>query len=99
MNRSYLQIPKRDSAAGVRGMNGHASFCKMVISDRDDDMIAIPVFGGMNGDAETTGIINTLQRVGEQDVYYNLQGQRVDRPRKGIYIHKGRRVVIRSTTK
>jgi hypothetical protein len=95
MNRSYLQIPKRDSAAGVRGMNGHASFCKMVISDRDDDMI----FGGMNGDAETTGIINTLQRVGEQDVYYNLQGQRVDRPRKGIYIHNGRRVVIRSTTK
>jgi hypothetical protein len=28
-------------------------------------------------------------------VYYNLQGQRVEKPRKGIYIHNGRRVVIR----
>ena len=90
MNRSYLQIPKRDSAAGVRGMNGHASFCKMVISDRDDDMIAIPLFAG-----DATGISDVLQRVGEEEVYYNLQGQRIDKPGKGIYIKNGKKVMIK----
>ena len=89
-NRSYLQIPKRDSAAGTRGMYGHASFSKMVISDNDDDVIAIPVFGG-----DATGIISTQFQNAEQDVYYNLQGQRVDRPSKGVFIRNGRKVVMK----
>ena len=29
------------------------------------------------------------------DRYYNLQGQLVDRPTKGIYIRNGRKVVVR----
>ena len=66
-NRSYLQIPKREKASGARGMDGHASFSKMVISDDDDDVIAIPVFGG-----DATGISDVHQRVEEQEVYYNF---------------------------
>ena len=31
--------------------------------------------------------------------YYNLQGQRVDNPTKGLYIKNGKKVVIRSATK
>ena len=89
-NRSYLQIPKRDSAAGVRGMNGNASFSKMVISDNDDDVIAIPLFAG-----DATGISDIQQRVGEENVWYNLQGQRVEKPGKGVYIINGRKVVIK----
>ena len=47
-------------------------------------------------DAEgTTGISEAQQRVGEQDVYYNLQGQRVDNPSKGLYIRNGKKVVIK----
>ena len=88
-NRSYLQIPKRDSA-GARGMYGNASFCKMVISDNDDDVIAIPVYGG-----DATGIINTQFQNAKQDVYYNLQGQRVNNPGKGLYIKNGHKVVIK----
>jgi hypothetical protein len=90
-NRSYLQIPKRDSAAGARGRgNIPSTFSKMVISDNDDDVIAIPLFGG-----DATGIINTQLQNAEQNVYYNLQGLRVDKPGKGVYIRNGKKVVIR----
>jgi len=46
----------------------------------------------------TTGIQNTGVEQ-ENDAYYNLQGQRVDNPGKGIYIKNGRKVVIRSTSR
>ena len=95
-NRSYLQIPNRDTAAGARSMNGNASFSKMVISDNDDDVIAIPLLGGMIGDdEETTGIRNAQFEEAEPDAYYTLQGQRVENPRKGIYIKNGKKVVVK----
>ena len=89
-NRSYLQIPKREKVSGARGMDGHASFCKMIISDNDDDVIGIPLFAG-----DSTAISDVLQRVEEKDVYYNLQGQRVENPSKGFYIKNGKKVVIK----
>ena len=95
-NRSYLQIPNRDTAAGARSMNGNASFSKMVISDNDDDVIAIPLLGGMIGDdEETTGIRNAQFEEAEPDAYYTLQGQRVENPRKGVYIKNGKKVVVK----
>lgn len=30
-----------------------------------------------------------------EDVYYNLNGQRVDRPSKGVYIKDGKKIIIR----
>ena len=100
-NRCYLPIPKRDAASGARGKNSETeAFCQMILSDEsNDDVIAIPVFGGMNGEDDGTTGISTQFQNAEQDVYFNLQGQRVENPGKGIYIHNGRRVVIRSTTK
>ena len=90
-NRSYLQIPKRDTAAGARGMgNTTSTFSKLVISDNDDDVIAIPLFSG-----DATSISDVQQRVGEKDVYYNLQGQRVEKPSKGLFIRNGKKVVIK----
>ncbi len=98
-NRCYLPIPKRDAASGARGKNGESAFCKMVLSDEvNDDVIAIPIFGGMNGEDDgTTGIDiqSSIFNLQSNEVYYNLQGQRVEKPRKGIYIHNGRRVVIK----
>ena len=98
-NRSYLQVPYR-ATSGARGMYSKASssFTKMVISDNDDDVIAIPVLGGMTGDDdETTGIEvqSSVFNVPSNNVYYNLQGQRVDKPGKGLYIKNGRKVVIK----
>lgn len=31
----------------------------------------------------------------DRDAYYNLQGQRVERPQKGVYIHGGKKVIIK----
>ena len=91
-NRSYLQIPKREKASGARAMEGHASFCKMIISDNDDDVIAIPVYGeGTTGIIES-GITNPLQ---QEVVWYTLQGLRVDKPGKGLYIRNGKTVLIK----
>ena len=55
-------------------------------------------FIGMDFDDDedgTTGISEAQQMVGEPDVYYNLQGQRVDNPTKGLYIRNGKKVVIK----
>ena len=48
-----------------------------------------------DGEDGTTGISEAQQRVGEQDVWYNLQGQRVDNPSKGLYIRNGKKVIVK----
>ena len=48
------------------------------------------------GDEEGTTGINSIKKInGEKAVYYNLQGQRVDKPRMGLYILKGKKVVFK----
>lgn len=47
-----------------------------------------------DGEEGTTGIRNTILTI-EQNVWYNLQGQRVERPGKGLYIRNGKKVVIK----
>ena len=47
-------------------------------------------------DGETTGIDGvTTDEDGTDDGYYNLNGQRVDNPQKGIYIHRGKKVIFK----
>ena len=44
----------------------------------------------------TTGIKNLTPALSEgEGVYYNLQGQRVAKPGKGLYIRNGRKVIVR----
>ncbi len=99
-NRSYLPIPKRDVVSGARGKNRETEvFCQMVLSDEsNDDVIAIPVFGGMNGEDDGATGINvqsSIFNLQSDGVYYNLQGQPVETPRKGLYIRNGKKVVIK----
>lgn len=51
-----------------------------------------PVFISIDG--ETTGIKNVQQTAGDNK-YYNLSGQQVDNPGKGLYIKNGKKVVIK----
>ena len=48
-------------------------------------------------DDETTDIesITTDEETKDNDVYYNLNGQRVSNPQKGVYIHNGKKVIIK----
>jgi len=41
-----------------------------------------------------TTAINQVRGTAEQKVYYSLNGQRVDNPRKGIFIRNGKKVVL-----
>ena len=51
-----------------------------------------PVF--ISFDGETTGINNVKQTVGDNK-YYNLSGQQVENPGKGLYIQNGKKVIIK----
>ena len=48
-------------------------------------------------DDETTDIenITTDEETKDNDVYYNLNGQRVSNPQKGVYIHNGKKVIVK----
>ena len=48
-------------------------------------------------DGETTGIegVTTDENKTDDDGYYNLNGQRVTNPQKGIYIHRGKKVIFK----
>ena len=43
----------------------------------------------------TTGISEALQTTAGQDVYYNLQGMRVNNPGKGLYIRNGKKILVK----
>ena len=46
-------------------------------------------------DDETTGITTTEAENTVDDVYYNLNGQRVTNPQHGVFIHRGHKVIIK----
>jgi hypothetical protein len=90
-NRCYLPIKKRVEAAGTRGISSD--------TDRYDvgeaeDVIAIRLFNGEDGAKGFKLIENAASKM-EKDVFYNLQGQRVMNPGKGLYIRNGKKVVIK----
>ena len=47
------------------------------------------------GDDETTGITTIDAAKTGDDGYYNLNGQRVINPQHGVFIHRGRKVIIK----
>ena len=89
-NRSYLPIPKR-TVAGTRGISSDTERYGIRESD---DVIAIRLFQGEDAQKGFELIENASSKM-EKDVFYNLQGQRVNNPGKGLYIKNGIKVVIR----
>lgn len=47
------------------------------------------------GIGTTTGISNVSTTTADKGAYYNLQGMKVVRPAKGIFIHNGKKMVIK----
>jgi hypothetical protein len=90
-NRCYLPIPKRAAAAGTRGISSD--------TDRYDvreaeDVIAIRLFNGEDGAKGIESLEKWKLKIAD-DAFYNLQGQRVMNPGKGLYIKNGKKVVIK----
>ena len=83
--KAYLQLPDEASARAVtRGAFDDYQY------EMNDQIILIRLSG-----TEATGIDDLLKAAAEQDAYYNLNGQRTENPRKGIYLQRGRKVVIK----
>ena len=50
----------------------------------------------MFGDEETTGVNDVRDKISDvSGEFFNLQGQRVDAPKKGLYIVNGKKVIIK----
>lgn len=46
-------------------------------------------------DGNATGIDSLPSSEPENAVYYDLQGRRIDKPVKGVYISRGKKVIIK----
>ena len=52
--------------------------------------------GSISGDDETTGIRSIDESQFKDDIWYNLNGQRIDTPtKKGLYIKSGKKVLVK----
>ena len=51
----------------------------------------------LEGEGEGKTVIDKLQMMKDNigDVYYNLQGQRIKKPTKGLFLQKGKKVIVR----
>lgn len=88
-NKAYLQYDTDiiDENAQIFGQDGvEVASAKLAM-----------VFEGFEDDNVVTGISDNLSAkpVLTDDSYYNLQGMRVEKPVKGIYIHNGKKVVVK----
>ena len=91
-NRCYLPI-KNKEAAGTRSANSGQN---QIAFQEADEVIGIPLFRGIDGDEDGTTNLTPALSKGEGDgEWYTLQGQRVAKPGKGLYIRNGKKVVIK----
>ena len=91
-NRCYLPI-KNKEAAGTRSAGSGQS---QVAFREADEVIGIPLFRGIGDDnGETTNLTPALSKGEGDGEWYTLQGQRVAKPGKGLYIRNGKVVVVR----
>ena len=91
-NKCYLELPtSMVSVASTRGTEKSYKF-------EEPEMIKMPIiFRSLSNDGDgTTGIkVQSPMSNVQSDAYYTLQGQRVAKPGKGLYIRNGKKVVIK----
>ena len=90
-NKSYLHLPTSLLVSSARGKK-NVGIDEWLMEELETEVMYL---GSIGGEDDGTTKINAIRQENAQpDVYYNLQGQRVDNPRKGIYIRNGKMVVI-----
>lgn len=91
-NYSYLMLPRTVMQGNGQILNQN--------QDNDTKLFAKSMvwFEGIDApmDNETTGISELKNNVSNTDAaYYTLQGVKVAKPVKGIYIHQGKKVIVK----
>jgi hypothetical protein len=96
-NKSYLQLPTY-MLAGARGEEAADMQREYTFAELETESMPIIFSNIGDGDGGTTGIqsmSNDQPSVGDGE-WYTLGGQRISKPtKKGLYIHNGKKVVVR----
>ena len=91
--KAFMQIP---SAHVTRSAEADISDLLVYNLTDEPEMISMPVMTrGLDGNGDATGIREVKNGEVKSEKYYNLQGQRVNNPSKGLYIKNGKVVVVR----
>ena len=93
-NRCYLAVPvRKSSASGTRSFSSEAD---QITIQESDEVIGIPLYRGIESDEDgTTGVKEVKSGEVKSDEWFTLQGQRVAKPGKGLYIRNGKKVIVR----
>ena len=103
-NKAYLSIPANAVVGhGVGLTYGYIDYNGQLLGNKYEDAESVPakyanmalVFDDMVDGNETTGIEELETEKMNNNKYYNLQGIEVAHPVKGIYIHNGKKVIVK----
>ena len=94
-NKAYLSLPTREDLKG--GKYGYINYNGQLIGTKDEDNESLAkmmiVFDDKMG--AVTEIKHVEATKSTNNAYYTLQGVKVLRPAKGIYIHNGKKIVFK----
>lgn len=102
-NKAYLMIPANAEVGGAVGATyGYIDYNGQLLGNESDDR-TFPVslakmaliFDDLVDGNEVTGIKELETENLNNDKYYNLQGIEVSHPVKGVYIHNGKKVIVK----
>lgn len=103
-NKAYLSIPANAEVGnGVGATYGFIGYNGQLLGNEDGDNEIMPtqlakmalVFDDLVDGNETTGIKELETKKMNNNKYYNLQGIEIAHPVKGIYIHNGKKVIVK----
>lgn len=104
-NKAYLSIPANAEVGnGVGATYGFIGYNGQLLGNEYDDNESIMpaqfakmalVFDDLVDGNETTGIKELETEKMDNNKYYNLQGIEVAHPVKGIYIHNGKKIIVK----
>lgn len=100
-NKAYLRIPA-NAKVGNGATYGYIDYNGQLLGNKSDDgtfpvslaKMAL-IFDDLVDGNEVTGIKELETENLNNDKYYNLQGIEVAHPVKGIYIHNGKKVIVK----
>lgn len=102
-NKAYLSIPANAEVGNAVGATyGYIDYNGQLLGNESDDG-TLPVslakmalvFDDLVDGNETTGIKELETEKMNNNKYYNLQGIEVAHPVKGIYIHNGKKIIVK----
>lgn len=102
-NKAYLSIPANAEVGnGVGETYGFIDYNGQLLGNKyEDDISPVQlakmalVFDDLVDGNETTGIKELETKKMNNNKYYNLQGIEIAHPVKGIYIHNGKKVIVK----